>query len=49
MNALKLLLSKLWIGEAKWKGKHRQLLKLQRFPIEEFSQTFDYGFKTYMT
>ena len=26
-------------------GKHPSSLKLQRVPIEEFSQTFDYGLK----
>ena len=45
MRALKLLLLKLCIREAKWVGKHPNSLKLQRVPIEEFSQTFDYGLK----
>ena len=45
MNALKLLLLELCIREAKWVGKHPNSLKLQRVPIEEFSQTFDYGLK----
>ena len=35
----------LCIREAKWVGKHTNSLKLQRVPIEEFSQTFDYGLK----
>ena len=26
-------------------GKHPNSLKLQKVPIEEFSQTFDYGLK----
>ena len=45
MRALKLLLLGLCIREAKWVGKHPNSLKLQRVPIEEFSQTFDYGLK----
>ena len=45
MRALKLLLLELCIREAKWVGKHPNSLKLQRVPIEEFSQTFDYGLK----
>ncbi len=45
MRALKLLLLELCIREAKWIGKHTNSLKLQRVPIEEFSQTFDYGLK----
>ena len=45
MRALKLLLLELCIREAKWVGKHTNSLKLQRVPIEEFSQTFDYGLK----
>jgi len=45
MKALKRLLLELFIREAKWVGKHLNSLKLQRFPIEEFSQTFDYGLK----
>ncbi|MBW3042744.1 hypothetical protein [Prochlorococcus marinus] len=45
MRALKLLLLELCIREAKWIGKHPNSLKLQRVPIEEFEQTFDYGLK----
>ena len=30
---------------AKFEEKHPNSLKLQRVPIEEFSQTFDYGLK----
>ena len=45
MRALKLLLLELCIREAKWVGKHPNSLKLQRVPIEELSQTFDYGLK----
>jgi len=45
MRALKLLLLELCIRESKWVGKHTNSLKLQRVPIEEFSQTFDYGLK----
>ena len=45
MRALKLLLLELCIREAKWVGKHPNSLKLQKVPIEEFSQTFDYGLK----
>ena len=45
MRALKLLLLEMCIREAKWIGKHPNSLKLQRVPIEEFSQTFDYGLK----
>ena len=45
MRALKLLLLELCIREAKWAGKHANSLKLQSVPIEEFSQTFDYGLK----
>ncbi len=43
MRALKLLLLELCIREAKWVRRHANSLKLQRVPIEEFSQTFDYG------
>ena len=45
MRALKLLLLEMCIREAKWIGKHPNSLKLQRVPIEEFSQNFDYGLK----
>ena len=45
MRALKLLLLELCIREAKWLGKYPNSLKLQRVPIEEFKQTFDYGLK----
>ena len=45
MRALKLLLLELCIRAATWAGKHANSLKLQRVPIEEFSQTFDYGLK----
>ena len=45
MRALKLLLLELCIREAKWVGKHPNSLKLQRVPIEEIEQTFDYGLK----
>ena len=31
--------------EARWIGKHPNSLKLQKVPIEEFEQTFDYGLK----
>ena len=30
---------------AKWVGNYPNSLKLQRVPIEEFAQTFDYGLK----
>ena len=33
------------IREAKWIGKDPNSLKLQKVPVEEFSQTFDYGLK----
>ncbi len=33
------------IREARWIGKHPNSLKLQKVPIEEFEQTFDYGLK----
>ena len=45
MRALKLLLLELCIREAKWVGRNNNSLKLQRVPIEEFFQTFDYGLK----
>ena len=45
MRALKLLLLKFCIREAKWVEKHSNSLKLQRVPLEEFEQTFDYGLK----
>jgi len=45
MRALKLLLLELCIREAKWVGQHPNSLKLQKVPIEEFEQTFDYGLK----
>ena len=45
MRALKLLLLELCIREARWIGKHPNSLKLQKFPIEEFEQTFYYGLK----
>ena len=32
-------------NEAKWVGQHSNSLKLQKVPVEEFSQTFDYGLK----
>ena len=35
----------LWISPLKPIGKHPNSLKLQKVPIEEFSQTFDYGLK----
>ena len=31
--------------EAKWVGHHPNSLELQKVPVEEFSQTFDYGLK----
>ena len=33
------------IRGAKWVGQHPNLLKLEKVPVEEFSQTFDYGLK----
>ena len=45
MRALKLLLLELLIREARWIEKHPSSLKLQKVPIEEFEQTFDYGLK----
>ena len=45
MRALKFLLLELFIREAKWVGKHLNLLKLQRVHLKEFSQTFYYGLK----
>tara|TARA_Y100001968_G_scaffold161314_1_gene147555 strand:+ start:1971 stop:2171 length:201 start_codon:yes stop_codon:yes gene_type:complete len=45
MRASKLPLLEFCIREAKWVGKHPNSLKLQRAPIEELSQTFDYGLK----
>ena len=33
------------IREARWIGKHPNSLKLQKVPIEEFEQTFEYGLK----
>ena len=33
------------IREARWIGKHPNSLTLQKVPIEEFQQTFDYGLK----
>ena len=45
IEALKPLLLRACIREARWIGKHPNSLKLQRVPIEEFSQTFDYGLK----
>ena len=35
----------MYIREARWIGKRPNSLKLQKVPIEEFGQTFDYGFK----
>ena len=35
----------MFIREARWIGKHTNSLKLQKVPVEEFSQTFDYGLK----
>ena len=45
IEALKQLLLKACIREARWIGKHPNSLKLQKVPIEEFEQTFDYGLK----
>ena len=45
IEALKQLLLELCIREARWIGKHPNSLKLQKVPIEEFEQTFDYGLK----
>ena len=45
IEALKQLLLEACIRDAKWVGRHPNSLKLQRVPIEEFSQTFDYGLK----
>ena len=43
IEALKQLLLEACIREAKWVGRHPNSVKLQSFPIEEFSQTFDYA------
>ena len=45
IDSFKRLLLEMCIREARWIGKHPNSLKLQRIPIEEFSQTFDYGLK----
>ena len=45
IEALKQLLLEACIREAKWVGQHPNSLKLQKVPVEEFSQTFDYGLK----
>ena len=45
IEALKQLLLEACIRDAKWVGRHPNSLKLQSVPIEEFSQTFDYGLK----
>ena len=45
IEALKQLLLVACIRDAKWVGWHPNSLKLQSVPIEEFSQTFDYGLK----
>ena len=45
MNSFKRLLLEMCIREARWIGKHPNSLKLQKVPIEEFEQTFDYGLK----
>ena len=45
MRALKPLLLRACIREAKWVGEHPKSRKLQKVPLEEFSQTFDYGLK----
>ena len=45
MNSFKRLLLEMCIREARWIGKHPNSLKLQKVPVEEFSQTFDYGLK----
>ena len=45
IDSYKRLLLEMCIREAKWVGQHPNSLKLQRVPIEEFSQTFDYGLK----
>ena len=44
-NSFKRLLLEMCIREARWIGKHPNSLKLQKVPIEEFEQTFDYGLK----
>ena len=45
MRGVKILLLELCIRETNWGKKHCNSLKLQQVPIEEFSQTFDYGLK----
>ena len=43
-SAKKLLLERC-IRKAKWVGNHKNSLRVDPVPIEEFSQTFDYGLK----
>ena len=45
IDSFKRLLLEMCIREARWIGKHPNSLKLQKVPIEEFEQTFDYGLK----
>ena len=45
MNRFKRLLLEICIREARWIGKHPNSLKLQKVPIEEIEQTFDYVLK----
>ena len=45
IEALKQLLLEACIRDAKWVGRHPNSLKLQSVPIEECSQTLDYGLK----
>ena len=45
IESFKRLLLEMCIREARWIGKHPNSLKLQKVPIEEFEQTFDYGLK----
>ncbi len=45
MSRFKRLLLEMFIREARWISKHPNSIKLQRVPIEEFEQTFDYGLK----
>ena len=45
MSRFKRLLLEMCIREVSWIGKHPNSLKLQKVPIEEFGNPFDYGLK----
>ena len=45
IDVIKRHLLEMHIREAKWVGRNPNSLKLLKIPVEDFSQTFDYGLK----